>query len=48
MMWEEKLPQQTYRPPADTPFFKIVVPTVVTLRTQLVSKVYVSEASTCC
>ena len=44
MMWEEKLPQQTYRPPADTPFFKILVPTIDTLRTQMVSKVYVSES----
>ena len=38
--WEEKLPAQ-HRPSADTPFSKIMVPTVDTVRTKMVSKRYV-------
>ena len=44
MSWDEKLPAQTYRPPADVPFFKILVPTIDTLRTKMVSKIYVDGA----
>ena len=40
--WEEKL-GQTYRPAPDTPFFKMVVPTVDTLRTRAVLETLVGS-----
>eukprot|EP00232_Nephroselmis_pyriformis_P029065 CAMPEP_0182867354 /NCGR_PEP_ID=MMETSP0034_2-20130328/8675_1 /TAXON_ID=156128 /ORGANISM="Nephroselmis pyriformis, Strain CCMP717" /LENGTH=4528 /DNA_ID=CAMNT_0024999703 /DNA_START=83 /DNA_END=13669 /DNA_ORIENTATION=- len=40
--WEEKL-SANYRPAADTPFFKISVPTVDTIRTKIVVEGYVRD-----
>ena len=39
-LWEEKLPQ-SFKPPADTPFFKIMVPTVDTTRTKYIASSFV-------
>jgi dynein heavy chain len=39
-LWESKL-SATFKPPADLPFFKIMVPTVDTLRTKFVAQALV-------
>ena len=39
--FEEKLPQ-SYKPPADTPFFKMMVPTVDTVRSKFIASKFLS------